>query len=199
VLASAAVPFDHAYYQRFYYDPRTRVTPPRENEARAALIAATMRYLELPVRRILDAGCGIGMLQKPLSRAFPRATYTGIEVSEYLCRRYGWTNASVAGYRGRGQFDLVVCYDVLQYLGDDEARQAVRNLARLCRGVLYFGVLTQEDWDENCVQAETDSQTILRPDAWYRRELSDFFLNLGMGLWVQRDTDVALWSLESSG
>lgn len=191
--------FDRAYYQRFYYDRRTRVTPPSENAARAHLIAAAMRYLELPVRRILDAGCGIGMLRRPLLRAFPGASYTGIEVSEYLCRRHGWTQASVAGYRGRGRFDLVVCYDVLQYLDDLEARRAVHNLARLCRGALYFGVLTQEDWDENCVQEDTDSQTILRPDAWYRRELDDSFLSLGLGLWVQRQTPVALWSLESSG
>jgi len=191
--------FDRAYYQRFYYDPRTRVTPPEENQARAAVIAATMRYLNLPVKRILDAGCGIGMLRRPLLRAFPGATYTGIEVSEYLCRRHGWTRGSVAGYRGRGKFDLVVCYDVLQYLHDLEARRAVQNLARLCRGALYFGVLTQEDWDENCVQEDTDSQTILRPDAWYRGELGDYFLNLGLGLWVQRETDVALWSLESAG
>jgi 2-polyprenyl-3-methyl-5-hydroxy-6-metoxy-1,4-benzoquinol methylase len=191
------VPFDREYYQRFYYDPRTAVTPRKENEARAGLIGAAVKYLGLPVRRVLDAGCGVGMLRRPLLRAFPRARYTGIEVSAYLCDRYGWTRASIHDYRGRGRFDLVVCYDVLQYVSDRDAQKAVRNLSRLCRGVLYFGVLTQEDWDENCVQEQTDAQSILRPDAWYRDALDEYFLNVGLGLWLHRQTKASLWSLES--
>jgi 2-polyprenyl-3-methyl-5-hydroxy-6-metoxy-1,4-benzoquinol methylase len=192
------VRFDRAYYQRFYLDPRTTVTPSRENAARAQLITAAMGYLNLPVRRILDAGCGIGSLRRPLLRAFPKASYTGLEVSEWLCRKYGWKNAGIEEFKGRGKFDLIVCYDVLQYLGDGEARRAARNLDRLCRGVLYFGVLTQEDWDENCVQAQTDGEVILRPDAWYRRELDGAFLELGLGFWVHQKAKVSLWSLESS-
>jgi|SRR5471032_179288 2-polyprenyl-3-methyl-5-hydroxy-6-metoxy-1,4-benzoquinol methylase len=192
------VTFDRAYYERFYYDPKTAVTPRKENEARARLIAAGVKYLNLPVRRILDAGCGIGMLQKPLLKEFKNATYTGLEVSGYLCERHGWKNTGVEDFQSRARFDLVVCYDVLQYLNDSQARRAVRNLEKLCRGVLYFGVLTQEDWDDNCVQSQTDKNTILRPDAWYRRELQKGFLALGLGLWVHRETKVSLWSLESS-
>jgi len=192
------VTFDRAYYERFYYDSKTAVTPRKENEARARLIAAGVKYLNLPVRRILDAGCGIGMLQKPLLKEFKNATYTGLEVSGYLCERHGWKNTGVEDFQSRARFDLVVCYDVLQYLNDSQARRAVRNLEKLCRGVLYFGVLTQEDWDDNCVQSQTDKNTILRPDAWYRRELQKGFLALGLGLWVHRETKVSLWSLESS-
>jgi 2-polyprenyl-3-methyl-5-hydroxy-6-metoxy-1,4-benzoquinol methylase len=192
------VPFDRAYYQRFYYDPKTTVTPRKENASRGRLIAACVKYLDLPVRRILDAGCGVGMLRKPLLKEFKDAAYTGLEVSEYLCKRYGWTNAGIEDFKSRARFDLVVCYDVFQYLTDSQARRAVRNLEKLCRGVLYFGVLTREDWDENCVQEQTDGKSILRPDAWYRRELRRGFLPLGLGLWVQRETKVALWSLESA-
>jgi 2-polyprenyl-3-methyl-5-hydroxy-6-metoxy-1,4-benzoquinol methylase len=191
------VRFDRAYYERFYLDPRTTVTPEREAKARARLVAASAKYLELPVRRILDAGCGIGSLRKPLLAQFPRAGYVGFEVSEYLCRRYGWKHARVEDFRGRGRFDLVVCYDVLQYLGERPARRAVRNLERLCRGLLYFGALTREDWEENCVQSQTDGSVILRPDAWYRRELDKGFIRLGMGLWLRHGAKVRLWSLES--
>jgi SAM-dependent methyltransferase len=190
--------FDEAYYRRFYFNPRTAVTPAPENAARARLIAAAVQYLNLPVRRILDAGCGIGSLREPLLAGCKGAKYTGLEVSDYLCRRYGWRQGSIESFRARGKFDLVVCYDVLQYLDDRRARLAVRNLRRLCRGVLYFGVLTQEDWDENCVRAQTDESSILRPDAWYRRELHRGFLCLGLGLWVHRQAKVALWSLESA-
>ena len=76
---------------------------------------------------ILDAGCGIGLLRAPLLRAFPRAHYTGLEYSDYLCERYGWTQGSLANFRA-DPFDLVVCYDVLQYLDDRTAARAIANL-----------------------------------------------------------------------
>jgi hypothetical protein len=50
----------------------------------------------------------------------------------------------------------VICYDVLQYLKPAQARQAIANLARVCRGALYFGALPLEDWRDNCDQGRTD-------------------------------------------
>ena len=76
--------FDRDYYRRFYFDPKTAVISRAEMRARARLIAAYAEHLGLPVRRVLDAGCGIGLLRAPLMRAFPRAQYTGLEYSEYL-------------------------------------------------------------------------------------------------------------------
>jgi hypothetical protein len=64
----AAAAFDHEYYRRYYYDPRTAVTTRREMQARARLIAAFTEHVGLPVRRLLDAGCGTGMLRAPLQR-----------------------------------------------------------------------------------------------------------------------------------
>ena len=54
--------FDRAYYRRFYFDPATAVANRREMGARARLIAAMTEHAGLPVRRILEAGCGTGML-----------------------------------------------------------------------------------------------------------------------------------------
>ena len=51
-----------------------------------------------------------------IAEHYPRARYTGIELSEYLCRELGWTQASIADYRGRGSFDLVICCEVLEHL-----------------------------------------------------------------------------------
>jgi 2-polyprenyl-3-methyl-5-hydroxy-6-metoxy-1,4-benzoquinol methylase len=98
----------------------------------------------VPLRRILDAGRGIGLLRAPLRRSFPRATYVGLEYSEYLCERYGWTQGSLATFAAE-PFDLVVCYDVMQYLDDYTAARALANLARLTRGVLYLSALTARD------------------------------------------------------
>jgi 2-polyprenyl-3-methyl-5-hydroxy-6-metoxy-1,4-benzoquinol methylase len=190
--------FDQDYYQRFYYNPRTAVTSRAEMRARGRMIAACVEYVGLPVKSILDAGCGVGMLRAPLTRAFPGAEYLGLEYSEYLCRRYGWRQGSVATLRTRERFDLVVCYDVLQYLGVPEARRAIANLARVCRGALYFGALTTEDWRDNCDQSRTDRIPGLRPGAWYRRELKRAFRPVGCGLWLKRALNLTLWDLDTA-
>jgi 2-polyprenyl-3-methyl-5-hydroxy-6-metoxy-1,4-benzoquinol methylase len=190
--------FDQDYYQRFYYNPRTAVTSRAEMRARGRMIAACVQYVGLPVKSILDAGCGVGMLRAPLTRAFPGAQYVGLEYSEYLCQRYGWRQGSVATLRTRERFDLVVCYDVLQYLGVPEARRAIANLARACRGALYFGALTTEDWRDNCDQSRTDRIPGLRPGAWYRRELKRAFRPVGCGVWLKRDVNLTLWDLDTA-
>ena len=129
-------------------------------------------------------------------RRFPRARYVGFEVSPYLCKRYGWTNGSLATYRPDTQFDLVICYDVLQYLADREARRAMANLARLTRRVLYFSALTQEDWAHHCDQSCTDGDVHLRPAAWYRERLERRFISLGGGMQLKRGVATQLWELE---
>ena len=190
--------FDQDYYQRFYYNPRTAVTSRAEMRARARMIAACVEYVGLPVKSILDAGCGVGLLKAPLTRAFPAAQYVGLEYSEYLCKRYGWRQGSVATLRTRERFDLVVCYDVLQYLGAPEARRAIANLSRVCRGALYFGALTTEDWRQNCDQSRTDRIPGLRPGAWYRRELKRAFRPVGCGVWLKRNVNLTLWDLDTA-
>jgi 2-polyprenyl-3-methyl-5-hydroxy-6-metoxy-1,4-benzoquinol methylase len=190
--------FDQDYYQRFYYNPRTAVTSRAEMRARGRMIAACVEYVGLPVKSILDAGCGVGLLKAPLTRAFPAAQYVGLEYSEYLCKRYGWRQGSVATLRTRERFDLVVCYDVLQYLGVPEARRAIANLSRVCRGALYFGALTTEDWRDNCDQSRTDRIPGLRPGSWYRRELNRAFRPVGCGVWLKRGVNLTLWDLDTA-
>lgn len=190
--------FDRHYYQRFYFDPRTAVASRAEVLARARLITGCVQYLGVPVGKILDAGCGIGQLRTPLLRAFKRARYLGLEYSEYLCHRYGWRQGTIEGFRSRERFDLVICYDVLQYLSAPAARRAIANLARLCRGALYFGALTREDWRENCDRTRTDPITGLRSGDWYRRELSRAFRPIGCGMWLKRDLPVTLWNLDAA-
>lgn len=189
--------FDKDYYQRFYFDPRTAVTSRAEMTARAQLIAAYASHIGLPVRRVLDAGCGIGLLRKPLQRAFPRANYTGLEYSEYLCKRYGWVQGSLSSYAD-DPFDLVVCYDVLQYLDDYTASRAIANLGRLTRGVLYLSALTEKDWRENCDRTRTDSAVHLRDAAWYGKRLRRYFKPSGVGFWVRRGAPLTTWEMETA-
>jgi len=189
--------FDKHYYERFYFDPRTAVTSRAEMTARARLIAAYAEHVGLPVRRMLDAGCGVGLLRKPLQRALPRARYTGLEYSEYLCQRFGWVQGSVTNYAD-DPFDLVVCYDVLQYLDDREAARAIANLGRLTRGVLYLSALTEKDWRENCDRTRTDREVHLRDAAWYGKRLRRYFKPSGVGFWVRRGSPIITWEMETA-
>lgn len=191
--------FDRAYYQRYYRDPRSRVTSRAEMNARGRLIGACVDYLGVPVRHVLDAGCGIGMLRAPLRRALPQALYTGIESSAYLCGRYGWVQSSIEAYRPERPYDLVVCYDVLQYLGDRQAASALANLSRLCRGLLYFSALTITDWHRNCDQSRTDIDVQLRAGDWYRARLGRHFREIGAGFWLRRGVALPLWEMEVAG
>ena len=189
--------FDREYYRRFYLDPRTAVISRAEMRERAGLIAAYARHIGLPVRSILDAGCGIGLLRAPLKRAFPRASWTGLEYSEYLCQRYGWTQGSLATFRA-DPFDLVVCYDVLQYLDDRTAARAISSLGRLTRGLLYISVLTARDWRENCDRTRTDPDVHLREAAWYGQRLRRWFRPSGVGFWIRRGAPLTAWEMETA-
>jgi SAM-dependent methyltransferase len=189
--------FDHDYYQRFYFDPKTAVTNKREMQARARLIAAYSLHTGLPVRRILDAGCGTGLLRPWLKRYLPRAVYTGIEASEYLCQRFGWQHAQIETYKPSASFDVVVCYDVMQYLDSETADRALANFAKLCRGVLYFTALTRVDWEHNCDRSRTDSDVHLRSAHWYRARLRKNFREAGCGFWLRRGAPFTVWDLES--
>ena len=191
--------FDRAYYRRYYFDTRTAVTSSHEVRARAALIAAFVAHVGLPARRVLDAGCGIGRLRAPLLRRLERASYVGLEVSEYLCARYGWEHCSIEDYRCAVPFDLVICYDVLQYLETRAAARALANLGKLCRGVLYFSALTRTDWQRNCDRRRTDPNVHMRTGEWYRRRLQRAFREIGAGFWLRRGAPLAIRELELAG
>jgi 2-polyprenyl-3-methyl-5-hydroxy-6-metoxy-1,4-benzoquinol methylase len=188
--------FNSAYFRKYYRSAATRVTTTEEMRGRARLIAAILGHAHIPVRSILDAGCGIGLLRKPFSEVLPRARYLGIETSEYLCARYPWIKGSVVDYAPRSQSDLVVCYDVLQYLDDRDAGRAIANLAKLTRAAIYLSALTLEDWRENCDRTRTDGAVHLRPGDWYRRRLRRHFSYLGFGVWLRKDVTAILWDLE---
>jgi SAM-dependent methyltransferase len=188
--------FDRAYYDRFYRNRRTRVTTAREVNRLGRFVCSYVAHLGLPVRRVLDAGCGLGYWRPVIAEHYPRARYQGIEVSEYLCREFGWTQASVATYRPRGRFDLVICQGVLQYLDANGAEAAIENLGRICRGALYLEALTAEDWRDNCDRRATDGRVDLRPAAWYRRRLAASFRACGGGVYLHKDADAVLYALE---
>ena len=87
----------------------------------------------------------------------------------------------------------------MQYLTPAEVRRACDNLATVCRGVLYFGVLTKEDWEENCDQSRTDPAVLLRKGDWYRRHLARHFRQMGAGFWLRKDSPLSVWEMDTAG
>ena len=164
---------------------------------RADLVAAFVRHGEFPVRRILDVGCGLGLMRGAAAAAFPEGELHGRRGRASTCA------ASTAGSRARPRpspapqpFDLVICYDVLQYLETREAAAALRNLGRLCRGVLHFGVLTTEDWELYCDRATptatcTSGRAPGTGGGW--RPPSSM---PGSGMFVRRGAPIHLWELD---
>ncbi|MDH3377498.1 MAG: class I SAM-dependent methyltransferase [Gammaproteobacteria bacterium] len=195
-MSSSSV-FGEDYYARYYHVPESRIESVEETEARIDFVCKYITYLDQRIKTVLDLGCGVGHWQSAIGRSFPGAQYTGVEYSEYLCDRYGWELGSVATFDAKHRFDFVICYDVLQYLDDRQAERAIENLCRLCRGVLYFGVLTKQDWQENCDQQRTDGDVYLRKGKWYRRRLRPEFQNLGGGLFLHEKSPVVVYDMES--
>ena len=192
-----AFSFDASYYARYYRDARTRVTEPADTRQLASFVASYLKYLGQPVANILDLGCGLGQLRKPLLQHFPGARYVGVEKSDYVCARHGFQRGSVVDFRARGRFDLVICKGVLQYLDAREAALALENLARLCRGCLYLEALTREDWQQAADRQRTDGAVYLRAASFYRRRLRPHFTPAGGGIFVHERSAAVLYALET--
>ena len=192
--------FDEAYYQRFYFDKKTSVVDPAHAARLGAFVCSYLQYVRVPVQRVLDVGCGIGLWRDAIAQHFPQASYHGVEYSEYLCQRYGWEQGSVVDYApADGQpFDLVICQGVLPYLCPADLKLALANLARLSRGALYVEAVAREDYERDIIDDELTDPRLYRHRAeLYRRGLAQGFTELGGGVWLSRRADVPLFALEA--
>ncbi|MDB5826445.1 MAG: methyltransferase type 11 [Variovorax sp.] len=195
--SAGAATFDASYYRRYYFDRKTSVADHRHIERLGAFVCAYLKYLRLPVRRVLDIGCGVGQWRGIIAKQFPQASYRGVEFSEYLCERYGWERASVVDYHAKKPFDLVICQGVLAYLSPSDLKLALRNLGRLTNGALYLEAVAAEDYKRGVVDEElTDPGLFRHKAALYRQGLAPHFNQLGGGVWLSRGAEVPVFSME---
>ena len=195
--------YDASYYDRWYHDPRTRVTARTLVRRKAALaVAATEQLLEHPVRNVLDVGCGEAPWRGALLHLRPRLRYTGVDPSAWAARRWGESRGVLRGGLSdleslplRGPFDLVVCSDVLHYVPDAGVRRGVAGMAGLARGLLWLEAFTSEDDFEGDVEGFRP-----RPASWYRSTFRRAGL-VPLGLWLHASPAVAhrVAALERSG
>ena len=189
--------FDETYYQRYYFDKKTSVVDPEHVQRLGAFVCSYLQYLRVPVKRVLDLGCGIGLWRDVLVKYFPDASFHGVEYSKYLCARFGWERGSVVDYPCVQPFDLVICQGVLPYLSAADLQSALRNLGTLCRGALYVEAVAREDYEQGILDEDrTDPHLFRHPGQLYRRGLSQSFKELGGGVWLSRQAELPLFELE---
>lgn len=189
--------FDRDFFKRFYEDASTTVISEDDVFKRACFVLAYLSHLQVPVRNVLDAGCGTGLWQKALHGIDSSIDYFGIDPSAYLCEKYGWFQSSVADFRSRKKFDLVVCQDVMQYMSSDEVERSFAAMAAVCRGALYFDVPTSDDIDDRLLDMKkTDKSIHVRSATWYRKRLTKDFENAGGGVFVLKSANAILLALE---
>ena len=188
--------YDEAYFNRWYRGPG-RVHEAGEVRRKVAVAVATAEYfIRRPLENVLDVGCGEAIWFKHLRSLRPRASYRGIDSSDYAVARFGKVRNIRKGSfadlgKIRGTYDLVVCSDVLHYLRDAEIRRGLPHLVRLTDGIAYLEVLTREDDVVGDVEG-----MIRRPASFYRRLFTrSGLIHVGPYCWLSpalRDTAAEL-------
>lgn len=163
--------YDRAYYDRWYRGREAAAR--RQSTARKAGLAVAMAeyYLDRPLRSVLDIGCGEGDWRAPLLALRPRLAYTGLDGSEYAVRRHGRRRnlhlvrfGDLAELRIAASVDLIICSDVMHYLGAAELQRGVAGFAELGHGVAFLDLFCRGDAAEG-----DDDEFHARPPGWYRR------------------------------
>lgn len=167
--------YDRAYFDRWYRRDASRIEGPAALRRRVAFaVAMVERFLSRPIRSALDVGCGEGRWRAELLRLRPRLEYLGVEPSHYAVERFGRRRNLVQGAFEDlarlplcGRYDLVICADVLHYLGDPELAAGLPTLVGATGGLAYLELLTSDE------EVEGDrSGLILRPSSFYRELFS---------------------------
>jgi SAM-dependent methyltransferase len=163
--------YDRAYFERYYHNKRTRVHSHAEVRRKVWLAVAMAEYfLRRPLRSVLDIGCGEGAWLPHLRALRPGIAYAGLDSSEYVVERFGAArNIRRASFGELPSLklrphDLVVCSDVLHYVDEADVRAGIPEIARICAGMAYVEVLTEED---NVIGDLEGFR--FRPADWYRK------------------------------
>jgi len=135
-------------------------------------VAEAEYFLRRPLHSVLDVACGEGAWYPHLKALRPRASYRGIDPSQYAVKTFGKTRHIKQGSfrdvaRIDGLFDLVICADALHYIQDDEILAGLPDLVRLAGGIVFLEVLTREDEIIGDLEG-----FIRRPAKWYRTQFA---------------------------
>ena len=174
---------------------RVKSSAELEREVEFVLHAAE-HILGRSVLSVLDVGCGEGNWYPPLRTRRPSLRYTGVDPSEYAVRRWGKRRnihlGSVDNLGVDGEFDLILCCGVLNYLAPDTLAKGLRAIAARLGGVAYLDMYTASD----AVIGDTQGAK-RRASSWYRQRTQRAGLTAcGLHLYVGRSTAAQLATLE---
>lgn len=198
-----AAHYDRSYFDKWYRHPKHRVKTRQDMKRQLGFIVAATEYLlDRPVRSVLDVGCGEGNWSTVLRALRPRARYVGVDGSEYAIRRFGsrrnlrlGTLGTIGSMELDGDYDLILCLGVLNYVAPDEFRRGLRQLRRLAGGVAYLEIFTSAD------DASGDfRRSAARSPAWYRQAIRQAgFVAVGLHCYLPRDLAWHAAALERAG
>lgn len=167
--------YDRSYFDRWYRDPRDRVTTRDGLARKVRMVTGVTEYLlGRAIRTVLDVGCGEAPWYPVLRRLRRDVRYIGVDPSEYAVARFGdsrhvrrGTLADLDAMRLPRKLDLIVCADVLQYVDTPDLARGLRSIRRLLGGVAYIETFTTDDGmvgDRNGWHERTASEyrTLLR-------------------------------------
>lgn len=194
--------YDRAYFDRWYRGPEPFLTPDALERNVALAVAVAESVLDRALESVLDVGCGEGRWQPVLSTLRPRATYVGLDPSQYAVDRFGADRglrrarfADLGDQDFPDPFDLVVCADVLHYVPEEELTGGIGTLADLVGGAALLEVFTSDDpvgGDHNAFHA--------RPSDWYRRTFREVGLvAVGLQMYVHEDIAKELDAMDLPG
>jgi len=102
--------------------------------------------------KILDIGCAHGYLIAELQNNYGHSV-RGIDFSTYAVR---YSEQSVRKKISRGNilnlpfkknnFDVAICFDVINYLKDNEVPSAIKNLVNISKEFIFFGAIFKHAW-----------------------------------------------------
>ena len=140
-----ALLFDENYYQTGLGLPYER------NEYWLGFFAGIAEHIirSLKPRRVLDAGCAMGMLMEAFWDRGVEAW--GIDISPFAISRVRpdmrpYCRQASLSEPIEGQYDLVTCIEVLEHLHEQEARAAAANIAGSTDRILFSS--TPDDFGE---------------------------------------------------
>ena len=192
--------YDRAYFDKWYRG-RGRITSGAEVRRKVTLAVSEAEYfLRRSLHSVLDVACGEAAWFPHIKALRPRASYRGIDPSDYAVAAFGKKRHIEKGSfrdveRVDGMFDLVVCADALHYIADDEIIDGLPELARVAGGILWLEVLTREDLIIGDMEG-----LIRRPAKWYRRQFGEVGLTqTGPYTWLAPWLREEAATLECSG
>jgi SAM-dependent methyltransferase len=145
--------YDRTYFDRWYRDPHDAVTTRHGLERKVRMVISLTEYLlGRRLGTVLDVGCGEAPWYPLLRRMRREVRYIGVDSSDYVLARFGasrhirrGTLADLDTMRLPRRFDLIVCADVLQYVGTPDVLRGLRSIRKRLGGLAYIEAFATED------------------------------------------------------